>query len=184
MTSIRNLLAVCICVVGLSAAGFLYAHGTGASFETEQNDVLIDIGYTPEQFVAGERVRLDLDVYDAVAADTPRLEFTNVWLRLTQQGRVFYSGNQLNPATTQTVVSLTLPDAGEYELSARFYNNDTIVADGVFPLTIDSAATTDAHDISAVEPSSWRPMVVALLSITLLLAGAYWFGLTRRKSPL
>jgi hypothetical protein len=58
-------------------------------------------------------------------------------VRITAGARTVFAGGIHNPKLGGSGMVYTFPKAGEYALSVRFQNNDDIVAEAEFPLTVE-----------------------------------------------
>lgn len=116
------------------------AHAAGASYEEEKDGYLIDIGYNPETPLVGSRVRLDFSLFSLTATSSSKDLFTDVWVRITKNGVLYFSGNLNQPYFGPTAMNLLLTEPGTYEVYTRFQNNADMVTDTTFSLPIMAAA--------------------------------------------
>jgi hypothetical protein len=126
----------------------LQAHLDGASFEEEKEGYLIDIGYEPELLVATEQIRLDFKLSTEEMVDP----FTDVWVYVEKNGVVYFSGGIHESFFGPTGLTLVLPEAGNYIVSARFQNNGILVVETEFPIVVGvtKAAATDTRNTAVV----------------------------------
>ena len=111
------------------------AHGSSFSYEENKDGYLIDIGY--DEFIAeGESVRFDFIVYPEDITAIEGEVFTDVWVTITQDNKIFFAGGIEKPVFGATGFTYVFPKEGEYTLSARFQNEGDSVVETEFPLTI------------------------------------------------
>jgi len=114
----------------------VFAHGNSYSLETTVDGYLVDVGVSTPTPVVDELVRFDFTTRPEVTGSTTGEVFTDVWVSITQDKKVFFSGNVHKPIFGPTGINLTFADPGEYTVSARFQNEGDRVVEASFPLAI------------------------------------------------
>ncbi len=113
----------------------VFAHGSSFSYEETKDGYLIDIGY--DEFIAeGESVRFDFDIYPEDITTIEGEVFTDVWVTITQNNKIFFAGGIEKPVFGATGFTYVFPEEGEYVLSARFQNEGNSIVETEFPVTI------------------------------------------------
>jgi hypothetical protein len=169
----KNIFAV-VALLCIAIPQLGIAHGDGASFETEVEGYFIDIGYDPEFVVAGERVRFDFNTYPTTASSTGEV-FTDVWVSIEQDKNLIFSGAVDKPTFGATGFNIVLPNAGEYELKARFQNNGTKVSEAAFPLTVTAGAQVQTSNLIP-NASVLSILLAALIALALGYGIGRWFA--------
>lgn len=128
----RYLLVVCSFLFCIGSAS---AHGDAPSFEKEVGPLLIDIGYDAVGFRPGEEVTFDFDIYNqsgAVAFEP----FDEVKVTIIHEDGQRFNQTIVNDGVMIPTLKYTFPKEGDYSLVARFTRNDSIVAEGEFPVHV------------------------------------------------
>lgn len=86
------------------------AHGDGSSFEQDVGQYFIDIGYEPAAPRAGERLLLDLALYDSQKFPA---DFTNAWVRMSQGSTTLLATAIHKAAVGPTTLLTLLPSSSE-----------------------------------------------------------------------
>jgi len=152
------------------AFGVVSAHGSGASFEEQSGDFLIDVGYDPAIVLSGEQVRFDFNIINTKLVGTST-QFTDVRVLLEKDSRVSFASGLHKPRFGKIGMTYVFPESGQYDLSVRFQNNGDILADASFVLNVDRGAS-----------SLGGPQGIILGIVGLLLGGAIVFIFKRRKN--
>lgn len=162
------ILALFICIL---PSHYLFAHGSGFSYEETKDGYLIDIGYDPEVPTQSDRVRFDFTVSQvdsATAVEDPA--YTDVWVRIMHGEELFFSGNIHKPIFGPTGFNVVFPDAGTYDITARFQSNGKKVVETSFPFVIEAEAI----------PVDWTPWLIGGMATLLGLGGGV--AITRKKT--
>ncbi len=128
------------------------AHGIGKSIERVMGDYLIDIGYDPDPLRAGEN-----SVFDFVlkgSADKKEIPFTHVWVRLERGEGIVLAVGLKKADLGKTSLLYNFPEAGEYQLTARFQDNDKTLVEATVPVIVAPSiveATQPAFPASFLE---------------------------------
>ena len=170
-----------LCVVALA-----HAHLIGASYEEEKAGYLIDVGYNPEFPRAGERVRFDYILYQKMdEGGWNRVEFTDVWVNISKENRVFFAGGIHYPRFGAPGATYVLPEDGEYMISVRYQDEGERIIDTTFPFTIYPANDGDVSDDLDVETVTFLRSVGSVLFLLGVFAGVQGYVLyykIRRRS--
>jgi hypothetical protein len=130
----RIFVPVCGLILFLSCTLSVDAHGGGVSFEEEKDGYFVDIGYQIDP-LAFEQIRFDFDTYpleDRGAEDV----YTDVWVRISRDRELFFSGGLGNPVFGPTGFTYAFPEEGTYEILARFQNGADTVVESSFTIEV------------------------------------------------
>ena len=115
----------------------VFGHGEGASFEKEQGDHLIDIGYEPDEFSAIEASTFSFSLLDKKTRE--KEDFDSIWVRI-EKGKetVFATGvdSGINGIPTMIFV---FPIEGDYTLYVRYEKDGKSIVETSFPLKVLSS---------------------------------------------
>ena len=151
------------------------AHGTGVSYEETKEGYKIDIGH--DEFIAAlESTRFDFALYPEDVTNADGEVYTDVWVTLTKDKKLFFGGAVDKPVFGATGFAFVFPEAGTYIVSARFQKDGETVTKAEFPLTIIAPLSTNTESIVP-------PWIVPLsVGVTfLLIGGAGGFLISRKK---
>lgn len=148
LRSYKNILIASLVLIMLIPV-LVHSHGAGGSYEEEKDGYLIDVGYNPESILANQRARIDFNLL-SLSSTTAKDLFTDVWVRITKDNEIYFSGNLVRPYFGPTAMNLKMVDAGEYDVYVRYQNEGESVVDTTFILAI--ASTTP---IEATAPNAW-----------------------------
>ncbi len=116
------------------------AHMAGGA-DAAVGKYLIDVGWSPETFVAGEPAALAFNLVDKDADKAA--DFGSVWVRISSGDKIAFAGT-LRAFGRNVTFTQTFPAAGEYELAARFLDvAGETMAEQTFPLTVVAASVTE-----------------------------------------
>ena len=113
------------------------AHGLGQSLEKEVNGYIIDVGYDAIDVIeTGAPIRFDFNLLTKDRASTGG--FTHVWVKISPNDTgLSFAGFLHRPEFLLTGMSYTFQNAGQYELTVRFLDNeDKNLAEATFPLEV------------------------------------------------
>lgn len=140
--SVALCLSVCVPVAAL-------AHGAGTSYEVQIGEYLVDVGYQPDELVAGERVVFDF----VIVKDGIELPFEEVWVRLQHGSSTLLATGIAQPTIGRTTLLYVLPqDIRSLTVHARFQNEQETMAEVSFMLPVR------AGDVSIWE-YWWTPIL-------------------------
>jgi len=112
-----------------------FAHGTGVSFEETKDGYKTDIGH--DEFIAAhESTRFDFAVYPVDLTNVTSDIYTDVWVTITQNKKIFFAGGIHKPEFGTTGFTFVFPEEGEYLISARFQKDGETVTKSEFPFTV------------------------------------------------
>lgn len=140
-------IAALFIAASLLSPALAYAHGDGASFEATSSPYLIDVGYEPEEFVAGYASTFDFGLSDEDGKD---IEFETVWVRFTKDGKTYFAtglGKQLIGRTTLLYV---FDSPGTYELHVSYRRGGEEVAEAAFPFEVESGEEGSTLPLTAI----------------------------------
>ncbi|MBP9757334.1 MAG: hypothetical protein KBD06_01925 [Candidatus Pacebacteria bacterium] len=117
VNSYRFVIAVLVLGV-FSVSAPVFAHDTGFSYVATSTPYVVDVGYDPAIFVAGDSVRFDLVLNDERTGKP--VTFDQVWVRITSaDGTLLATGLYKQPfGPTTLLYTFALP--GSYELQPSF----------------------------------------------------------------
>ncbi len=141
----------------------VFAHSTGFFFEQEVDTYRADVGYDPETFTAGQRMLLDIDLYEK-GVDGKRVPFDSAWVRVAE-GRMTYLATGVARAKSgPTTVLLVLPEQikEQVEIHVRYERDEKPLAEVSFPIPV-------AHEKDA---TAFLPYVAFVLGLALSGIGA------------
>ena len=127
-----------IAILILNSGNLVSAHGTGATFEEEKDGYFVDIGYSEPAPVELQPLRFDFSTHVATTSEAASDDevFTDVWVRIAQDRTLFFSGGINKPNFGPTGFTYIFPQAGEYQITARFQNDGETVVESTFPLIV------------------------------------------------
>jgi len=120
-------------VLFLGVFGFAFAHGTGASLEKQVGEYLIDVGYNTAVFAEQSSTAFDFDIKKGDEA----VAFSDVWVRISQGTKTVFAGGIYNADFGGARMTYVFPQAGEYEFSVRFENEDESIAESEFQIVVE-----------------------------------------------
>lgn len=121
---LRRIALVALVVAAVPLA--LSAHGTGASIEREVGEYVIDIEYDPAEPVAGDTVRLNLDLYKRDGVTAP---FDRVWLRIGREDEIIFAGGIARALFGGNDATVRVTEAGPHALTVRFEKEGEPIAE-------------------------------------------------------
>lgn len=126
--------------------GSVIAHGSETSFEAQMEKGIIDIGYSPETFQAGEKIVLEFDMRTQALPNGERIDFDRVWVRMRNGENTYFASGIAKSVIGPTTLSLTLPHeaAGKMTLTVRFEKEEVSIGEAEFEVDIKEAKI--AHD--------------------------------------
>lgn len=137
-----------------------YAHGTGGDFIKDQNGYTIDIGYTPQTFYAGETVNFDF----TLKRDTLKHEFTDVWVRITQDTKTVFATGVHSQDLGGTTLLYEFEKEGGYVLHVRYQKDGESLVETEFPITV---LPSEADS----ESNSPKPVIFIIVGLVAFILG-------------
>ncbi len=139
------------------------AHGTGLFFEATVGEYEMDIDFDTLEPVADEEVFIGFSLF--TPPNTPDWEFasyTDVQVIFSRNGVTVYD-KRLPPSDFKgrRFLNYTFPQDGDYTMTVRFFENEKLLAEQSFPVTVKP-------NPDAIPTFNY---VVAGAGITVLLAG-------------
>lgn len=113
---------------------FVFAHGTGESLEKVVGDYVVDVGYDSFNPKAFESIRFDFQLL--ANGNKESVPFTDTWVRIMDGNNLLFAGWLAKPTFGLTGMSYAFPKGGIYEITVRFQNDDTTVAETSFPFSV------------------------------------------------
>lgn len=161
-SAVLLLCGVLACVCTTSVA---FAHVTGSSWEQVYGDYKVDVGYDPADFIVGQPQRLDFNVVkEQSLEDVP---FEDVWVRISQGSKTIFASGLHKPSLGKTGMTFTFPEAGGYELSARFEKESGTIVEATFPFTVQAPVQPKAKPNILRLIVLWGGWALAVVSIGL-----------------
>lgn len=137
-----------------------YAHGTGADLIKEINGYTIDIGYEPEIIYAGETVSFDF----LLKKDTLKEEFTDVWVRITQDSKSIFATGIHNQDFGGTTLLYEFEKEGNYTLHVRYQKDGESISEAEFPIAV---TPSDSQN----ESNSPKPVIFIIVGLVAFILG-------------
>ena len=134
------------------STSFAFAHGTGVSYEENKDGYKIDIGHD-EFIAAGESTRFDFAVYPVDFASAKGDVFSDVWVTVIQDKKIFFAGGIHKPVFGTTGFTYVFPKDGTYTISARFQKDGETVVKTEFPFTVIMPLETKKETNPYILPS-------------------------------
>jgi hypothetical protein len=129
-------IALGVLCAGIVCIPFVYAHESGASWEEQVGEYLIDIGYEPEEFRAGDSIRFDFALKDSTGATE---NFDEVWVRIvdeTSKKTALATGIR-RQSVGPTTLLYAFGHKGPYSLEASYRTADgEEIAAHAFPVAV------------------------------------------------
>lgn len=137
------------------------AHSVGFANLTEETEEgrVVDFGYEEATMIEGVPTRMSFELYDE-AGTTTMSSFTEVWIVIKGEAGTIYSGGLDRPEFGETGITFTYPEAGAYTVSARFQENNAILANATFELSVAESQRNS-------EGSKATPMVIGAIALVI-----------------
>ncbi len=139
MIEYKALIAGILALVMLPSA---FAH-LAAGEDVAQNGYLIDFGYAPFPVHQADTIDLALNLVNETTNST--INPTSVWLRVSNDDLIVFAG-ELRPKNGHIIISLALPNPGEYYILARFKEEQAILAEHTFKITAQKSQASSSRD--------------------------------------
>ena len=158
-----------LCIVGVILPWTpVFSHGTGESIEKTVDSYLVDIGYSPELLITGTQSRLDFLLFDIETGQ--EILFSDLWLRIEKNDRLFFAGGIARPEFGSTGVSFTFFEPGDYSIFVRYEDENESLVETTVSLPVEKGEISSASGTYSGKALA----VVALLSFlvtTVLIVG-------------
>ena len=134
---------VCIAMVCavLGFAAQADAHVTGLSWTATTTPYVVDVGYDPNVFQAGQSARFDFVLRDEKTGDIA--PYDHVWVRLMHDDTTLLATGVRRQSIGPTTLLFGLIESGDYKLEASFRDidgNDLAVES--FPMSIKKGSSS------------------------------------------
>jgi hypothetical protein len=126
---------ILLIAVFVSSGSLVFAHGSSYSHEEVKDGYLIDIGF--DEFIAvDESMRFDFSLYPQDIDSVEGKVFTDVWVTITKDRKIFFAGGVHKPVFGTTGFTYVFPHEGEYVFTARYQKEGNTIVSTEFPLTV------------------------------------------------
>jgi|TARA_B100001971_G_C18199552_1_gene543666 hypothetical protein len=98
------------------------------------DDYLIDFGYSPENPKAIDKVTIAFNLLDDTTKEI--IVPTSVWIRISSSKEVVFAGT-FHPEAEHVAFTYTFPYSDDYEITARFKDNNSILAETDFEIKLE-----------------------------------------------
>jgi hypothetical protein len=139
--------------LGLIVPVTTFAHGTQVVGSIEQDGYVVTMDAIVPALHAEqpERLNFELEKKSATSSEASDVSYTDVWMRITNSAdEVFFTGNITRaPEGLVTGFSFRYPAPGVYEVTLRFLNDDQVLTEASFPITIlpnENKTSTTVHE--------------------------------------
>lgn len=124
---------------------FTSAHVVGNSLEKTDAHLKVDIGYDSldKNPPAGEAVRFDFRLANPATGEA--VDYTRLFFSLRRNGETVFSATVVKPEFGPGGATVTFPQAGDYELYARYERGADILVADTFHLTVQPADNVQAQ---------------------------------------
>ena len=117
------------------------AHGQGLSLISTSTPYLIDVGY-PSPFTSKEPVLFDFLLRDLVSSELSSYKY--VWVRIKQDGKTLLATGVTHQSLGPTSLLYTFVEVGTYELNVSFRNDEGVLSEATFPITVAKSSSDSA----------------------------------------
>lgn len=143
---------ITILISTIFSAAVVSAHGDGSSWEVPAGKYIADVGYEPDEFVAGQPVRFDLNLTQSAGDTSTAVPFAEVWVRMKSTDTTYLATGVRKQTIGPTTLLYTFAAPGSYSLEASFRDtNGNEIASASFPVSV--AASPDAASTQGVGTS-------------------------------
>lgn len=130
-------MAAAVLLASMSGAPAASAHGDGASWETPVGQYVVDVGYEPDEFTAGETTRFDFNLKQGSGEDAPPVPFAEVWVRLKGTDLTYLATGVRKQTLGPTTLLYTFVKPGDYSFEVSFRDESgKEAAAASFPVTV------------------------------------------------
>ncbi len=160
---------------------FAFAHGSDEVGRVEVGERVIIVDSIVETLFSGraERLNVEIEKKDATSTEAKRVDYAEVWIRITGPNDEFLFSGNLHRATVGFVTGFTFffADSGDYELTTRFLNKGDIVGEGTIVIPVSAAAGQNPNLVSQLHTHSNLYFLTALFSLGLVLGALLLWGI-------
>ncbi len=151
----------------------VFAHGTGQSVEKTDGDFTVDVGYDSPNAkpVAGEQVRFDFRLFQGNNRDA--VNFSDIWVKFAKGSAIILAGRLARDEFIPPGILMTFPQGGDYELTVRFNQKDSVLVETTFPLQVQKAIYEGGASSAS---SAKRRLLVEIGVIVLVSVLVFWLG--------
>lgn len=114
----------------------VYAHVSGQSVEKAVGEYIVDIGFD-EVLEAGKASRFDFNLWDKEKIE--QIRFDRIWLRVAPKEGITLATYITTPSFGLAGMSYSFPEAGDYEITARFERGEGTLAEISFPVSVSDS---------------------------------------------
>jgi hypothetical protein len=132
---------------------FVEGHLAGG-LDKQVNGYVVDLGYEPAVMKANEKTVIALSLLNASTSDI--VDFDGLWVRIFSDEVVF--AGTFKQEAGNAAFTFTFPEAGSYELTARFFDDEKMVVETDFAVEVG-----DDGDVNQFSYSS-----IIILALTIL----------------
>ncbi len=102
--------------------------------DKEVGDYTVDFGYSSEKIMEDKATLLAFTLIDKESRNL--IQVDRIWVRFSEANNVIFTAN-LNPDLDQGLITFTFPTAGEYNVTARFFQDERELAETSFTLSVE-----------------------------------------------
>lgn len=168
-----NIVGVVVCsllILSLSTSPAI-AHVSGASWNATSTPYIIDVGYTPDRFVAGEYAVFDFLLWRDAANVGKPVDFTEAWVRVLRDKETLLATGIRRQQLGPTTLLYTFANPGEYSLSVSFRNQKS-----------DELAAAEFRFKVLSKDSSWKLGSYLLVLIALGIGVSIGVGFSKLRN--
>lgn len=108
---------------------------------------LIDFGYTPENPKVTDKVTMAFNLLNDTTKEI--IEPTSVWIRISSSKEVVFAGT-FHTEAQNVVFNYVFPYADDYEITARFKDNDNTLVETDFEIKIEKKSKIKLYYIAKI----------------------------------
>ena len=138
----QKLITTAVLFIGVLFPLSVFAHVTGASWNATSSPYVIDVGYDPVTFVAGNYTRFDFVLWRGAVNTGDHAEYAQVWVRILNE-----ESHDTHLATGiwhqfigPTTLLYRFAEPGHYVLETSFRDSSgNDIAVGSFPIVVEQS---------------------------------------------
>lgn len=153
----KKLLALLLVVMLLPTAQAHLADGE----DVQVDGYLIDFGYDPAAPDDTRTTTLAFSLLSLATEEPPA--FDAAWVRIAGEGVTF--AGTFHPENDNIAFTYQFPDPGEYTIRVRFLNQDTIVTEYDFPITVGGVTASSGLDMMFLGIYAFGILVIIILVV-------------------
>ncbi|MFQ5531704.1 MAG: hypothetical protein ACE5ES_03760 [Candidatus Nanoarchaeia archaeon] len=119
-------------VIILFSMNFLSSHLEGGSDKVVEA-YIIDFGFSPKNPTENVPINIAFNLVNETTKEL--IEPEKVWIRITNKENIVFSGT-FHPEAEHILFKYTFPKKGNYEIKARFFENDKVITETSFSINI------------------------------------------------